>query len=35
VELVRAFEETGADELIFSPSIASLDQVELLAEAVL
>jgi alkanesulfonate monooxygenase SsuD/methylene tetrahydromethanopterin reductase-like flavin-dependent oxidoreductase (luciferase family) len=34
-ELVRSFEAAGADELIFSPTIASLDQVELLAEAVL
>lgn len=35
LELVRGFEEAGADELIFSPTIAALDQVELLAEAVL
>lgn len=34
-ELVRGFEEAGADELIFSPTIAELEQVELLAEAVL
>lgn len=35
IELVRSFEAAGADEVIFSPTIASLDQPELLAEAVL
>jgi len=39
VEAVRAtraaFEEIGTDVLTFSPTIASLDQVDLLAEAVL
>lgn len=34
-ESVRAFEEIGTTELFFSPTIASLDQVELLAEAAL
>jgi alkanesulfonate monooxygenase SsuD/methylene tetrahydromethanopterin reductase-like flavin-dependent oxidoreductase (luciferase family) len=32
---VRAFEEIGTTELLFSPTIASLEQVELLAEAAL
>ena len=31
----QSFEEAGADLLTFSPTIASIDQVELLAEAVL
>lgn len=34
-ESARAFEEIGTTELFFSPTIASLDQVELLAEAAL
>lgn len=34
-ETMRQFEATGADELVFSPAIASLEQVDLLAEAVL
>jgi alkanesulfonate monooxygenase SsuD/methylene tetrahydromethanopterin reductase-like flavin-dependent oxidoreductase (luciferase family) len=34
-EAVRAFEEIGTTELFFSPTIASLEQVELLAEAAL
>jgi alkanesulfonate monooxygenase SsuD/methylene tetrahydromethanopterin reductase-like flavin-dependent oxidoreductase (luciferase family) len=34
-QVVRQFEESGTDELILSPSIASLEQVELSAEAVL
>jgi alkanesulfonate monooxygenase SsuD/methylene tetrahydromethanopterin reductase-like flavin-dependent oxidoreductase (luciferase family) len=32
---LRAFEETGIDELIFDPTVPSLDQVDLLADAVL
>lgn len=31
-ETIRRFEATGADELILSPVLASIDQVELLAE---
>jgi alkanesulfonate monooxygenase SsuD/methylene tetrahydromethanopterin reductase-like flavin-dependent oxidoreductase (luciferase family) len=34
-EAARAFEEIGTTELFFSPTIASLEQVELLAEAAL
>ena len=34
-ESVRRFEEIGTDELIFSPTIGSVEQVELLAQAVL
>jgi hypothetical protein len=34
-EAVRQFEATGAGELVFSPTIASIEQVDLLAEAVL
>ena len=33
--VIRRFEEIGADELILSPTIASLDQPEVLARAVL
>ena len=29
-----AFEEVGVDELIFDPSVADLDQVDLLADAI-
>jgi len=29
-----AFEEAGVDELIFDPSVADLDQVDLLADAI-
>jgi alkanesulfonate monooxygenase SsuD/methylene tetrahydromethanopterin reductase-like flavin-dependent oxidoreductase (luciferase family) len=32
---VAAFEATGADELIFDPTVPDLDQIELLADAVL
>jgi hypothetical protein len=31
----RAFEDLGADELIFSPSVPDVDQVDRLADAVL
>jgi hypothetical protein len=31
---IEAFEEIGADELIFSPSVPDADQVDLLADAV-
>lgn len=34
-ETVRMFEDVGVDELIFDPTIADLEQVDLLAEAVL
>jgi alkanesulfonate monooxygenase SsuD/methylene tetrahydromethanopterin reductase-like flavin-dependent oxidoreductase (luciferase family) len=34
-DIAKRFEEIGFDELIFDPTIASLDQVDLLAEAVL
>jgi alkanesulfonate monooxygenase SsuD/methylene tetrahydromethanopterin reductase-like flavin-dependent oxidoreductase (luciferase family) len=34
-EAAQAFEEIGTTELLFSPTIASLEQVELLAEAAL
>ena len=34
-ETVRRFEEIGTDELVFSPTIGSVEQVELLAQAVL
>ena len=34
-EAARAFEEIGTTELFFSPTIASVEQVELLAEAAL
>jgi hypothetical protein len=33
--VIRRFEEIGADELILSPIIASLEQAEMLARAVL
>jgi alkanesulfonate monooxygenase SsuD/methylene tetrahydromethanopterin reductase-like flavin-dependent oxidoreductase (luciferase family) len=33
-DVLRRFEEAGADEVLLSPTIASLHQVELLAEAV-
>ena len=32
---IKAFEDTGIDELILDPTVASLDQVDLLADAVL
>jgi alkanesulfonate monooxygenase SsuD/methylene tetrahydromethanopterin reductase-like flavin-dependent oxidoreductase (luciferase family) len=34
-DIARRFEDAGFDELIFDPTIARIDQVELLAEAVL
>ena len=34
-EVVRRFEAIGADEVVFSPTIGSVEQVELLAQAVL
>ena len=34
-DLVKRFEDAGVDELIFGPTIASIEQVDLLAEAVL
>jgi alkanesulfonate monooxygenase SsuD/methylene tetrahydromethanopterin reductase-like flavin-dependent oxidoreductase (luciferase family) len=34
-EVTKRFEAVGADELIFDPTVAELNQVELLAEAVL
>lgn len=34
-ETVASFEAAGTDELLFMPAVASLDQVEMLAEAVL
>ena len=30
---IDAFPEIGADELIFSPSVSNVDQVDLLADA--
>jgi alkanesulfonate monooxygenase SsuD/methylene tetrahydromethanopterin reductase-like flavin-dependent oxidoreductase (luciferase family) len=34
-ETARAFEEVGADEFVFDPTVAELEQVDLLASAVL
>jgi alkanesulfonate monooxygenase SsuD/methylene tetrahydromethanopterin reductase-like flavin-dependent oxidoreductase (luciferase family) len=34
-ETVRRFEDAGVDELVFDPTVARLDQVDLLADAVL
>jgi hypothetical protein len=34
-ERMQGFEAAGVDELVFTPSVARLDQVDLLADAVL
>lgn len=34
-DLVKAFEDTGVDELILDPTVPSLDQVDRLADVVL
>jgi hypothetical protein len=34
-EVAAAFEEVGVDELVFDPTVANLDQVDRLADAVL
>jgi len=33
-ERAKAFEQLGVDELVFDPTVADLDQVDLLADAV-